>query len=81
MNVGRTHLAHKTEYAVDLDSDEVVTVTLQAADKGDTATLDATLIGAMMAVAELDVQQADLGLSDTKLTSTALKKWLRTRCI
>src|ERR1039457_4399091 len=36
MKDGRTHLAHKAEHAVDLDSGAVVAVTLQAADKGDT---------------------------------------------
>jgi hypothetical protein len=34
-------------------------VTLQAADKGDTTTMDATLIEAGMAVAELVVEQAE----------------------
>jgi hypothetical protein len=53
MKDGRTHLAHKAEHAVDLDSGAVVVVTLQAADKGDTATMDETLIEAGMAMAEL----------------------------
>jgi hypothetical protein len=53
MKDGRTHLAHKAEHAVDLDSGAVVAVTLQAADKDDTTTMDATLIEAGMAVAEL----------------------------
>ena len=35
MKDGRTHLAHKAEHAVDLDSGAVVAVTLQAADKGE----------------------------------------------
>jgi len=34
MKDGRTHLAHKAEHAVDLDTGAVVAVTLQAADKG-----------------------------------------------
>ena len=33
---GRTHLAHKAEHAVDLDTGAIVAVTLQAADQGDT---------------------------------------------
>ena len=53
MKDGRTHLAHKAEHAVDLDTGAVVAVTLQAADKGDTTTLDETLCEAGMAVAEL----------------------------
>jgi transposase len=59
MKDGRTHLAHKAEHAVDLDSGAVVAVTLQAADKGDTTTLDETLIEAGLAVAELAVHEAE----------------------
>jgi len=36
MKDGRTHLAHKAEHAVDLDTGAVVAVTLQGADQGDT---------------------------------------------
>jgi transposase len=43
MKDGRTHLAHKAEHAVDLGSGAVVAVTLQAADRGDTTTVHATL--------------------------------------
>jgi transposase len=53
MKDGRTHLAHKAEHAVDLDTGAVVAVTLQAADQGDTATLDETLVKAGMAIAGL----------------------------
>src|SRR6202790_687777 len=34
MKDGRTHLAHKAEHAVDLDTGAVVAVTLQGADPG-----------------------------------------------
>jgi transposase len=57
MKDGRTHLAHKAEHAVDLDTGAVVAVTIQAADRGDTTTLDETLVEAGMAVAGL-VQRA-----------------------
>jgi len=40
---GRTHLAHKAEHAVDMDTGAVVAVTLQGADKGDSQTLLETL--------------------------------------
>ena len=43
MKDGRTHLAHKAEHAVDLSSGAVLAVTLQAADQGDTTTLQQTL--------------------------------------
>src|SRR5664279_2101956 len=52
MKDGRTHLAHKAEHAVDLDTGAVVAVTLQGADQGDTTTLDQTWCEAGMAVAE-----------------------------
>jgi transposase len=48
----RTHLAHKAEHAVDLDTGAVVAVTLQGADQGDTKTVDKTLAEAGIAVAE-----------------------------
>jgi len=59
MKDGRTHLAHKAEHAVDLDTGAVVAVTLQAADQGDTTTLDETLSEAGMAVAELVGREAE----------------------
>ena len=43
MKDGRTHLAHKQEHAVDMDSGVVVAVTIQAADEGDTHTLEKTV--------------------------------------
>src|SRR5258705_10263701 len=60
MKDGRTHLAHKAEHAVDLDTGAVEAVTLQGADKGDTTTLDATLCEAGMALAEQAGREADL---------------------
>jgi len=60
MKDGRTHLAHKAEHAVDLDTGAVVAVTLQGADKGDTTTLDQTLCEAGMAVAEQMGREAEL---------------------
>ena len=46
MKDGRTHLAHKAEHAIDLDSGALVAVTLQDADQGDTTTLVETAIAA-----------------------------------
>jgi len=43
MKDGRTHLAHKAEHAVDLDTGAVVAVTLQPATAGDTRTVYETL--------------------------------------
>ena len=47
MKDGRTHLAHKAEHAVDLDTGAIVGVTLRGADKGDTATVYDTTIEAI----------------------------------
>ena len=43
MKDGRTHLAHKAEHAVDMDSQAIVAVTLQPADRGDTTSLGETV--------------------------------------
>ena len=59
MKDGRTHLAHKAEHAVDLDTGAVVAVTLQGANQGDTTTLDETLSEAGMAVAEQIGREAE----------------------
>src|SRR5271167_1687755 len=65
MKDGRTHLAHKAEHAVDLDTGAVVAVTLQGADQGDTATLDETLCDAGIAVSGLAGREAELRPEDT----------------
>ena len=57
---GRTHLAHKAEHAVDLATGAVVSVTVQAADAGDTTTMVETLI---IAAEQLAVV-ADAGLAE-----------------
>ena len=65
MKDGRTHLAHKAEHAVDLDTGAVVAVTLQGADRGDTTTLDETLCEAGIAVGELAGREAELRPNDS----------------
>ena len=81
MKDGRTHLAHKAEHAVDLEQGAVMAVTLQAADKGDTTTVDETLCEAGIAVADLVEREADC--IPTRSTEgqrrEESKKWLRTR--
>src|SRR2546427_6577920 len=59
MKDGRTHLAHKAEPAVDMDTGAIVAVTLQAADRGDTTTLDETLCEAGEQVAEQIRREAE----------------------
>src|SRR3990172_8323095 len=46
MKDGRTHLAHKAEHAVDLETGAVVAVTVQEADQGDTTTIKETFVEA-----------------------------------
>ncbi len=61
MKDGTTHLAHKAEHAVDMDSGAVIAVTLQAADQGDTTTVRETLAEAGETVANLierEIEQA-----------------------
>jgi transposase len=43
MKDGRTHLAHKAEHAVDMETGAVVGVTVQGADQGDTTTIAETV--------------------------------------
>ena len=47
MKDGRTHLAHKAEHAVDLDSGAMVAVTVQGAHLDDTTSLGDTVIAAI----------------------------------
>lgn len=44
MKDGSTHLAHKAEHAVDMQSGAVLAVTLQGADQGDTTTVMETIL-------------------------------------
>jgi transposase len=58
MKDGTTHLAHKAEHAVDLETGAVVAVTLQPADQGDTTTIKETLAEAADQVAHLIEREA-----------------------
>ena len=62
MKDGRTHLAHKAEQAVDLETGAIVGVTVQDADAGDTTTMIETLITAAEQVAA--VLPAETGLAE-----------------
>jgi transposase len=53
MKDGRTHLAHKAEHAVDLETGAVVAVTLQPADRGDTKSLGHTVDEALGVLADV----------------------------
>jgi transposase len=47
MKDGSTHLAHKAEHAVDMQTGAVLAVTLQGADLGDTKTILPTITAAL----------------------------------
>ena len=58
MKDGRTHLAHKAEHAVDMDSQAIVAVTLQPADRGDTESLEQTVEATVSNLLEVQVDPA-----------------------
>ncbi len=57
MKDGRTHLAHKAEHAVDLETGAIGAVTVQGADAGDTTTIVDTVPAT---VEQIDAAQADV---------------------
>jgi len=59
MKDGRTHLAHKAEHAVDVETGAIVAVTMQGADQGDTTTIVETAVAAAEQVeeAQADVEE------------------------
>jgi transposase len=59
MKDGRTHLAHKAEHAVDLETGAVLAVTLQPATAGDTNTLQETLTQCGEHIREVAVDTED----------------------
>ena len=70
MKDGRTHLAHKAERAVDLESGAILSVTVQGADTGDTASMIETLI----AVAEQVEKVQPDGPGIQEVVGTFLKR-------
>jgi len=57
MKDGRTHLAHKAEHAVDLETEAIVSVTVQPANRGDCDSLDETLDVTVEALAEVGLDE------------------------
>jgi len=71
MKDGRTHLAHKAEHAVDLETGAIVGVTVQDANKGDTDTIQVTLpesAAQLEAVAVAAVTDAAIAVIDEVVT-------------
>lgn len=59
MKDGRTHLAHKAEHAVDLDSGAVLAVTINPGAAGDTTTIHDTMLETTLNLSQLP--SADVG--------------------
>ena len=75
MKDGRTHLAHKAEHAVDMETGAVVGVTVQGADLGDTQSMDQTLSEAAENLQEaLDDEEAREQLSEELLSEIVADK-------
>ena len=75
MKDGRTHLAHKAEHAVDLQTGAIVAVTLQPADRGDCESLDETLdVTAETLAAVAEDEDAGEQLAEHTLAETVTDK-------
>jgi transposase len=59
MKDGRTHLAHKAEHAVDLDTGATLAVSIQPADRGDTTSIGHTLCEVMENLAEVSTNDRE----------------------
>ncbi len=64
MKDGRTHLAHKSEHAVDMDSGAVLAVTLHGGAAGDTHTLAKTMLAACEHALELGHEMPEEWVAD-----------------
>jgi transposase len=75
MKDGRTHLAHKAEHAVDMETGAIVAVTVQGADRGDAQSIDETLSEAAENLQEaLEDEDAREGLSDELMSEIVADK-------
>ena len=82
MKDGRTHLAHKAEHAVDMDSGAILAVTIQPANRGDTKSIGETLTDAVASLAEAELEPeevvADKGYHSKRVVRTLTEAGLRT---
>src|SRR2546422_794471 len=75
MKDGTTHLAHKAEHAVDMESGAIIAVTLQPADQGDTTTIKETLIETAQQMENLtERQKSDEPIRDNWLAELVTDK-------
>jgi len=75
MKDGRTHMAHKVEHVVDMETGAILSVTLHPADRGDTASLARTLEDAKACLEEIiDDPEASKNLSDKAMSELVADK-------
>ena len=75
MKDGRTHLAHKAEHTVDMETGAIVAVTLQPADRGDTASVEVTLEEAQAVLSDVaEDKRASDGLCDEMVSEVVADK-------
>ena len=72
MKDGRTHLAHKSEHAVDMDSGAVLAVTVQSATRGDTHSMLETMKAAAENVSRLEQDP----IAAKQLSKDVLTEWV-----
>lgn len=81
MKDGRTHLAHKAEHAVDLDSGAILAVTLQPADCGDTTSIHETIAQAGESIMDVMIATDDGTIGESALSEIVADKGCHsTRC-
>lgn len=76
MKDGRTHLAHKAEHAVDLETGAVLALTLQPANDGDTTTIHQTLEAAQSASRAINERGVEEVVADKGYHSGEILKTL-----
>jgi transposase len=81
MKDGRTHLAHKAEHAVDMDTGAVVAVTLQGATEGDTSTIEGTLEAAEQNLDEARAQAGDKSQMDVEPKEVVADKGYHSKAV
>jgi len=74
MKDGRTHLAHKSEHAVDMDTGAILAVTLQPADRGDTSSMSETLQQAGENIVEVVANTSEGQVSEAALSEIVADK-------
>lgn len=72
MKDGRTHLAHKAEHAVDMDTGAVLAVTIQPGAAGDTTTVHETIAAVVDGVSTIRRYPE----AEEELSESALSEWV-----